>query len=100
VRELAADLVPGSDPPAKETVPVEDPAPVEDEPAEAGAEGQTDSSEPDTEPETGGYSLFVPSPNGYELIPQTGVPPQAGEIVELVLADKDEVAVYEVARSS
>ena len=100
VRELAADLVPGSDPPAQDTVPVEDPAPVEDAPAEAGAEGQTDSSEPDTEPETGGYSLFVPSPNGYELIPQTGVPPQAGEIVELVLADKDEVTVYEVARSS
>ena len=100
VRELAAHLVPGSDQPAQEVIPVEDPVLEEDAPAEAEAESQTDSSEPDTEPEAGGYSLFVPSPNGYELIPQTGVPPQAGQIVELVLPDQDEATVYEVARSS
>jgi hypothetical protein len=45
------------------------------------------------------YSLFVPGPNGYELVPQTGVPPQAGQIVELVLSDREEPVVYEVARS-
>ena len=100
VRELAADLIPGSDPPEREAVPVDDPVPVENAPAEAGAEAHADSSEPETEPEVGGYSLFVPGPNGYELIPQTGVPPQAGAIVELVLPDRDEVTVYEVARSS
>jgi chromosome segregation ATPase len=100
VRELAADLVPGSDPPAQEAVPVEDPVPVEDAAREAEAEAQADSSEPETEPEADGYSLFVPGPNGYELIPQTGVAPQAGEIVELVRPDRDEVTVYEVARSS
>jgi chromosome segregation ATPase len=100
VRELAADLVPGSDPPAQEAVPVEDPVPVEDAAREAEAEAQADSSEPETEPEADGYSLFVPGPNGYELIPQTGVAPQAGEIVELVRTDRDEVTVYEVARSS
>ncbi|HET8557420.1 MAG TPA: hypothetical protein VFL58_08955, partial [Gaiellaceae bacterium] len=108
VRELAADLVPGGAPPAQEAVPVEDlvsvedPAPVEDaaEEAEPEAEVQTDSSEPEAEPEADGYSLFVPGPNGYELIPQTGVAPQAGQIVELVLPDRDEVTVYEVARSS
>jgi chromosome segregation protein len=108
VRELAADLIPGSDPPAQEDVPVEDPVPVEDsvpveDPVgEAEAEAQPDSSEPETEtePEADGYSLFVPGPNGYELIPQTGVAPQAGAIVELVRPDRDEVTVYEVARSS
>jgi chromosome segregation ATPase len=102
VRELAADLFPGSEPPAQEAIPVEDPVPVEDAPDETGNHASTDSRDPDTEPETGagGYSLFVPSPNGYELIPQTGVPPQAGEIVELVLPDQDEATVYEVARCS
>jgi hypothetical protein len=116
VRELAADLIPGSEPPAQEAledpvseedaapeddaVPVEDAAPVDDAAEEAEAAPQDDTSEPGTEPEAGGYSLFVPGPNGYELIPQTGVPPQAGAIVELVLPDRDEVTVYEVARSS
>src|SRR6185437_7939098 len=97
-------LVPGSGPAAQEAVTVEDPDPAEDPveevAEEADAEAQTDSSEPETEPETDGYSLFVPGPNGYELIPQTGVAPQAGEIVELVLPDRDEAIVYEVARSS
>ncbi len=86
--------------PVEDPASVEDPAPVEDAAEEAEAEAQTDSSEPEAEPEADGYSLFVPGPNGYELIPQTGVAPQAGQIVELVLPDRDEVTVYEVARSS
>ena len=45
------------------------------------------------------YSLFVPGPNGYELVPQTGVPPQAGQIVELELPDQDEATTFEVVRS-
>jgi hypothetical protein len=110
VRELAADLIPGGEPPVQEVVEdppsdedpvsVEDAAPVADDAEEAESATQTETSEPETEPEAVGYSLFVPGPNGYELIPQTGVAPQAGEIVELVLPDRDEVTVYEVARSS
>ncbi|HEU5215581.1 MAG TPA: hypothetical protein VFU30_08575, partial [Gaiellaceae bacterium] len=45
------------------------------------------------------YSLFVPGPNGYELVPQTGVPPQPGETVEIVLPDRDEPSLFEVVRS-
>ena len=45
------------------------------------------------------YSLFVPSPNGYELVPQTGVPPQAGETVEIVLPERSEPTMFEVVRS-
>jgi hypothetical protein len=45
------------------------------------------------------YSLFVPGPDGYELVPRTGVPPKAGETVELALPDRDEPAVFEVVRS-
>jgi chromosome segregation ATPase len=102
VRALAAELVPGTDLSVPED---EDEAETENastEP-EAEAEAETEAaseSEPESEPKSEGYSLFVPGPNGYELIPQTGVPPQAGQIVELVLPDSDEVTVYEVARSS
>jgi hypothetical protein len=46
------------------------------------------------------YSLFVPGPNGYELIPQSGLPPQAGDIIELAVAEQDEPARFEVLRSS
>jgi len=49
-----------------------------------------------SEPEK--FSLFVPGPNGYELVPQTGVPPQAGETIEVVPPDGDEPTLYEVAR--
>ena len=45
------------------------------------------------------YSLFVPGPNGYELIPQTCVPPQAGQRVELDMPDRDEPLLFEVVRS-
>jgi hypothetical protein len=41
----------------------------------------------------------VPGPNGYELIPQTGVPPQAGQRVELDMPDRDEPVLFEVVRS-
>jgi hypothetical protein len=89
VRALAAELFPGTDLLVQE---------AETEPAlEHEAEPEP---KPEPGPETTGYSLFVPGPNGYELIPQTGVPPQAGQIVELVQPDGDEVTVYEVARSS
>ena len=53
--------------------------------------------EPDSEPVE--YSLFVPGPNGYELVPQTGTPPRPGDTVELVLPDRDEPIVFEVVRS-
>ena len=54
---------------------------------------------PDGEAEEVEYSLFVPGPNGYELVPQTGVPPQAGQTVELIFPDREEPAVFEVVRS-
>jgi len=53
----------------------------------------------ETESQSLDYSLFVPGPSGYELVPQTGVPPQAGETVELVLPDREEPARFEVVRS-
>ena len=90
VRGLAAEL--GSD---VEELP-EDSMTAEDE-----AETETAETELDTKPETPEteYSLFVPGPNGYDLVPQTGVPPQAGQTVELVFPDRDDPVVYEVARS-
>ena len=66
---------------------------VESEEPEAGT------NEPDGEAEEIEYSLFVPGPNGYELVPQTGVPPQAGQKVELIFPDREEPAVFEVVRS-
>jgi hypothetical protein len=89
VRSLAAELVSGSEVPAEE--PATDPA--ETEPAV-----EAESDEPDADPEAIDYSLFVPGPNGYELLPQTGVPPQAGQTVELVLPDREEPAIFEVVR--
>ena len=59
----------------------------------------TASSRPDVEPEVIEYSLFVPGPNGYDLVPQTGVPPQAGQTVELIFPDRGEPALFEVVRS-
>jgi chromosome segregation ATPase len=98
VRSLAAELGSGvTDLP---------PEPVADETADGETEAEPEvaapvESELETAPEAAevDYSLFVPGPNGYELLPQTGVPPQAGQIVELVLPDRDEPIVYEVARS-
>ena len=54
---------------------------------------------PGSETEPTDYSLFVPGPNGYELVPQTGIPPQAGDAVELDLPDREEPARFEVVRS-
>jgi hypothetical protein len=92
VRKLAAELVTGS-----EEFP-EEPATDEVEP-EAVVEDEVATEEPYAETEEIDYSLFVPGPNGYELVPQTGVPPQAGQTVELLLPDQDEPVLFEVVRS-
>jgi chromosome segregation ATPase len=120
IRALAAELVSGreesSDEP--ETLEPEPEATDESESDEAETdevesdEGESDeveseapepTNEPDGEGEGEGeeieYSLFVPGPNGYELVPQTGVPPRAGQTVELIFPDRDEPAVFEVVRS-
>ena len=89
VRRLAAELAPGSEKFPEEASTVE--AEAENREPETGAD--------DAEADEIDYSLFVPGPNGYELIPQTGVPPQAGQRVELVLSDEAEPVLYEVARS-
>ena len=94
VRKLAAELAPGSEefPEEASTLEAEPEADAESDQSEAGAD------EPDAEGEIE-YSLFVPGPNGYDLIPQTGVPPQAGQTVELVLSEQEEPVLYEVLRS-
>jgi chromosome segregation ATPase len=117
VRSVAAELVSGAAEHVEERMDAED-EPVEDasetsetdevdepeiedaggEPVETEAHAETDA-ETEAEAVEVEYSLFVPGPNGYELVPQTGIPPQAGQIVELVLPDRDEPVVYEVARS-
>ena len=83
--------MPGSEKFPEEASTVEAEAEAENREPEAGAN--------DAEADEIDYSLFVPGPNGYELIPQTGVPPQAGQRVELVLSDEAEPVLYEVARS-
>ena len=105
IRALAAELVSGSEEISDE------PETVEAEPeATIGAtrpratrleseEPESGTNEPDGEAEEIEYSLFVPGPNGYELVPQTGVPPQAGQTVELIFPDREEPAVFEVVRS-
>ena len=102
IRALAAELVSGSEEISDEPETVEARAgeprasssdEVESEEPEAGT------NEPDGEAEEIEYSLFVPGPNGYELVPQTGVPPQAGQTVELIFPDREEPAVFEVVRS-
>ena len=109
VRRLAAELVSGSEEPTEEpatdvteagpeaeaAVEVEELEVEELEVEELAAE----STEADAEPEEIEYSLFVPGPNGYELLPQTGVPPHAGQTVELVLPEQEEPTVFEVVRS-
>jgi hypothetical protein len=62
-------------------------------------ETETEEATPEADSEEIDYSLFVPGPNGYELVPQTGVPPRAGQTVELVLPDREEPILFEVVRS-
>jgi multidrug efflux pump subunit AcrA (membrane-fusion protein) len=107
IRGLAAELVSGAeelpdeladtDPETEPAAADVQPEPAADE-AEAEAEAATEPDELDTETEIE-YSLFVPGPNGYDLVPQTGVPPQAGTKVELILPNGDEPVAYEVVRS-
>jgi hypothetical protein len=56
--------------------------------------------DPVTDSEPVEYSLFVPGPNGYELLPQTGIPPQPGDTVELVLPNREDPTLFEVVRSA
>jgi hypothetical protein len=88
LRALAADLVSGDDDLPQD--PEAEVAPTEADSTEPVA------TETDSEPQE--FALFVPGPNGYELVPQTGVPPQAGETVEVIPPDGDAPAQYEVAR--
>ena len=89
VRRLAAELAPGSEKFPEEASTVEAEAEVE---AEADAERrEPEAGANDAEADEIDYSLFVPGP--------TGVPPQAGQRVELVLSDEAEPVLYEVARS-
>jgi chromosome segregation ATPase len=110
LRQLATDLMPGGGARAEEpgdAIEQDEPEPEESEPeAETDEIDQVEEAEevapeaqPGPEPESVDYSLFVPGPNGYELVPQTGVPPRAGETVELVLPDRDEPTLFEVVRS-
>src|SRR5262249_37449988 len=92
--EPAAEVA-ESEEPASEAVETED---TQNDDAEAG-KLDAESDEPAAKQEAIDYSLFVPGPNGYELVPQTGVPPRAGETVELDLPDRDEPVLFEVVRS-
>ena len=97
IRSLATELATGSEeltPEPSTEEPEAEPEGASEEPAP-----EADTDDPDAEAEVIEYSLFVPGPNGYELIPQTGVPPQAGQRVELVLSDSEEPNLYEVVRS-
>ena len=96
VRRLAAELASGVPELPKETEAREAAADTDTEPE---TEDVHEEPEPVTEAEEVDYSLFVPGPNGYELLPQTGIPPQAGQTVELVFPDREEPAVFQVARS-
>jgi hypothetical protein len=99
-RRLAAELASGGEELPKEPEPVD--AEVEsesDEPEPQEATDEPDAEELEAEMDVVDYSLFVPGPNGYELVPRTGVPPRAGETVELVLPDREEPALFEVVRS-
>jgi hypothetical protein len=82
--------------PDTETEPDTEPEDELEPEAELEAEA-LESSEPEAEEIE--YSLFVPGPNGYDLVPQTGVPPQAGQTVELIFPDREEPALFEVVRS-
>jgi chromosome segregation ATPase len=97
LRRLAAELASAGDEPAEEP---EREVETETEQPEAEAEASEIAEiAPEAQPEPVDYSLFVPGPNGYELVPQTGAPPQAGQTVELMLPDRDEPTLFEVVRS-
>jgi fused signal recognition particle receptor len=105
VRRLAAELVSETEELPAELM-VTDGEPESESETETEVELETelepeaaDSPEPDAEQEEVEYSLFVPGPNGYDLVPQTGVPPQAGQTVELIFPDREEPALFEVVRS-
>ena len=94
VRRLAAGIEPADD-----ELPAEDPE-AADEPVDAGPELEPFAeTEPVTDSEPVDYSLFVPGPNGYELVPQSGTAPQPGDTVELVLPGHEEPTLFEVVRS-
>ena len=98
VRRLAAGIEPGED-----QLPAEDPE-AADEPVDAEAELEpvlepVAEIEPLTDSEPVDYSLFVPGPNGYELVPRSGTAPQPGDTVELVLPGHEEPTLFEVVRS-
>jgi len=91
VRGLAAELASGNEQSAEE--------PEADETETEGLAEEMEWVESVSDSEEVDYSLFVPGPNGYELVPQTGIPPQPGQTVELLIPERDEPAVYEVVRS-
>ncbi len=92
VRGLAAELVTrGVNLAEAET---DDPQPPTEDAAD-----ETESAKCEPESEEVDYLLFVPGPNGYELVPQTGIPPQPGQTVELIFPEREEPAVFEVVRS-
>jgi hypothetical protein len=98
VRGLAAELVSSEEPTEPEPEAEAEPE-TEPEPQVEDAADETEWIELDAEhPAEIDYSLFVPGPNGYDLVPQTGVPPQPGQTVELVPPDSEDPVVYEVVR--
>jgi myosin heavy subunit len=105
LRRLAAELVSGDEEPAeKPEAEVESEFETQTETETEQPEAEVEAPEveeisPEAQSEPVDYSLFVPGPNGYELVPQTGVPPQAGQIVELALPDREEPILFEVVRS-
>jgi hypothetical protein len=68
------------------------------EPEIAADEPAAEITTPEAEPDPVDYALFVPGPKGYQLVRQTGVPPQAGETVEVIPPDSEQPAWVEVAR--
>jgi chromosome segregation ATPase len=104
VRQIAAELVSPDDemlaePEATDEAPGVEAPPETDQPEDEAAAVESDQARAESEPEEIEYSLFVPGPNGYDLVPQSGVPPQAGETIELVPADREEPTLFEVVRS-
>jgi hypothetical protein len=93
--EVPGDREPVTADPEPEPEPDSEPEPV----PEAELESEEPTADLGAEPEEIEYSLFVPGPNGYDLVPQTGVPPQAGQTVELDFPDQEEPVLYEVVRS-
>jgi chromosome segregation ATPase len=104
VRQLAAALVSpfdelSAEPDSAHEPAVEEAAPEADQAEDETTAPESDQSPAESEPHEIEYSLFVPGPNGYDLVPQTGIPPQPGDTVELVLPDREEPTLFEVART-